>query len=329
MCSRHGPGQRRLRKGRPYHVTAPSPGRRASARGLGTAAAARGSPGLGQPRRRRRLAFLRSAALPRKRPTSPRAQWQRRPGPAGPLPHGLLRPTPRHFTAPRPINPLSRATATAAATAASASASAAPRRILRSPTNAEDALLQAARAGRGPARRRGTRRLHLHVRFGGAELVRCHPHREVRQYHGLLHRGRWRQHLLQGDGDDGVNPHRQHVHGSDEGHHHERQRQASSGNAGREDRGFLLLPRCAIIQGKRPRLPLTAFSPPCFRVAPALPRADLTGAIVGGIIGGLAFIALVAMWRFSVTKTGPFAEGMTFMTWVTCKGPHSVVVGAK
>ena len=122
---------------------------------------------------------------------------------------------------------------------------------------------------------------------------------------------------------------RQHVHGSDEGHHHERQRQASSGNAGREDRGFLLLPRCAIIQGKRPRLPLTAFSPPCFRVAPALPRADLTGAIVGGIIGGLAFIALVAMWRFSVTKTGPFAEGMTFMTWVTCKGPHSVVVGAK
>ena len=62
--------------------------------------------------------------------------------------------------------------------------------------------------------------------------------------------------------------------------------------------------------------------------APAA-AADPTGAIVGGIIGGLAFIALVAMWRFSVTKTGPFAEGMTFMTWVTCKGPHSVVVGAK
>ena len=56
---------------------------------------------------------------------------------------------------------------------------------------------------------------------------------------------------------------------------------------------------------------------------------DLTGAIVGGIIGGLAFIFLIAMWRFRATKTGPFAEGATFMTWITCKAPHSVVVGAK
>ena len=64
-------------------------------------------------------------------------------------------------------------------------------------------------------------------------------------------------------------------------------------------------------------------------LAPVLTRADLTGAIVGGIIGGLVLIALIATWRFSVTKTGPFAEGMNFMMWLTCKKPHNVVVGTK
>ena len=46
-------------------------------------------------------------------------------------------------------------------------------------------------------------------------------------------------------------------------------------------------------------------------------------------IGGLVLIALIATWRFSVTKTGPFAEGMNFMMWLTCKKPHNVVVGTK
>jgi len=49
---------------------------------------------------------------------------------------------------------------------------------------------------------------------------------------------------------------------------------------------------------------------------------DLTGAIVGGIIGGLAFIALVATWRFKVTKTGPYAEGQTWVGFLTLKKPQ-------
>lgn len=53
---------------------------------------------------------------------------------------------------------------------------------------------------------------------------------------------------------------------------------------------------------------------------------DLTGAIVGGIIGGLAFIFLIAMWRFHATKTGPFADGMSFVAWCMCRKPHEVVV---
>ena len=57
---------------------------------------------------------------------------------------------------------------------------------------------------------------------------------------------------------------------------------------------------------------------------------DLTGAIVGGIIGGLAFIALIATWRFHATKTGPFAEGQTWAGFLTCKAARSgVVVGGK
>jgi hypothetical protein len=57
---------------------------------------------------------------------------------------------------------------------------------------------------------------------------------------------------------------------------------------------------------------------------------DLTGAIVGGIIGGLAFLALIATWRFHATKTGPFAEGQTWVGFLTCKAARSgVVVGGK
>ena len=57
---------------------------------------------------------------------------------------------------------------------------------------------------------------------------------------------------------------------------------------------------------------------------------DLTGAIVGGIIGGLAFLALIATWRFHATKTGPFAEGQTWVGFLTCKAARSgVIVGGK
>lgn len=56
---------------------------------------------------------------------------------------------------------------------------------------------------------------------------------------------------------------------------------------------------------------------------------DLSGAIVGGIIGALALIALIATFYFHRTKTGPFAEGQTWVGFLTCKAAKtSVVVGA-
>ena len=57
---------------------------------------------------------------------------------------------------------------------------------------------------------------------------------------------------------------------------------------------------------------------------------DLTGAIVGGIIGGLVLIALILAWRWRSTKTGPYADGMTWGIFLTCGKPsaHSVTENA-
>ena len=53
---------------------------------------------------------------------------------------------------------------------------------------------------------------------------------------------------------------------------------------------------------------------------------DLTGAIVGGIIGGLVLISLILAWRWRSTKTGPYADGMTWGMFLTCKKPSSNVL---
>ena len=57
---------------------------------------------------------------------------------------------------------------------------------------------------------------------------------------------------------------------------------------------------------------------------------DLTGAIVGGIIGGLVLISLILAWRWRATKTGPYADGMTWGIFLTCGKPsaHSVTANS-
>jgi hypothetical protein len=81
---------------------------------------------------------------------------------------------------------------------------------------------------------------------------------------------------------------------------------------------------CGVTVGELPANKVTAVGQGFFLYE------DLTGAIVGGIIGGLAFLALIATWRFHATKTGPFAEGQTWVGFLTCKAARSgVIVGGK